>query len=159
MRIVALLLTLVSSTAFAGGKLVVSSDRNVIVTVNRIPHTIAAGGKVTVEIKDGKEGNQYFSIASMLGEVRYKGSVNVPRNTMVKAEWRGRIWQVTDTKRLDVKSIHSDQPFIFRKGSRQPPIPPPSEGLPLHDAYLMAVRDAADYLRRTGKEPGFPADQ
>ena len=153
---IALLGLLLCVPAWAGGKLVISSDRAVIVTVNRIPHTLAAGGKTTIEIKDGKEGNQYFTISSMLGEVRYKGQVMVARNMLVKAEWRGRIWKVTDTKRLDVKSIHSDKPFVFRKGSRKPPIPPPSDGLPLHDEYLMAVRDAVDYLSRTGRDPGFP---
>lgn len=148
-----------ATPALASGKLVITSDRAVIIAVNRLPHTVPAGGKVTIEIKDGKEGNQYLTISSMLGEVRYKGQVNVPRNVLVRAEWRGRIWKVIDTKRLDVISIHSDRPYVFRRGSRKPPIPPPSDGLPLHDEYLMAVRDAADYLSRTGKQPGFPSAQ
>ena len=154
--LMALLGLTLASPALAGGKLVVSSDRAVIITVNRVPHTLAAGGKTTIQIKDGKEGNQYFTITSMLGEIRHQGQVMVPKNMLIRAQWKGRIWSVTDSKRLDVKSIHSDRPFVFRKGSRKPPIPPPSDGLPLHDGYLMAVRDAADYLARTGKDPGFP---
>jgi hypothetical protein len=148
---------LLSASAWAGGKLVVSSDRAVIITVNRVPYPVTAGSRVTVDIRDGNEGMQYFTITSLLGELRHKGEVNVARDTKVVAQWQGRTWQVTDTKRLDGTSGRSGNPRQYVRGSRMPPIPPPSRGLLFHDAYLMAVRDAADFLARSGRDPGFPS--
>jgi hypothetical protein len=140
---------LVSLSADARSRLVVESDRPVVIIVNGLPHPIAAsGGEVSIDLGRGSEGYQNVKVVSMLGDQRYKGRVMVPPNTVVRYAWQGRDFKMVSQRRLSGAggSGNSTKPV---RGSA--PVPPPSEGLPLDDVYLMAVRDVLEYEARSGE--------
>ena len=152
-----MLATLLAMPAMAKSKMVLTSDRAIIVLVNGLPRTMTAGGRTTFEFPDGKEGFQYIKVNSVLGELRHEGKVEVPRGMVVRVSWKGRMLRVESSERIGNPARPSQRKHdLYRMGSRKPPIPPPSEGLPLHDIYLLAVRDARDLESRTGQKIGYP---
>lgn len=96
--IVAAALLALVPTAHAESRLRLSSDRPVVIVVNMVPHTVGENGTASVTIRDGKEGNQRVMVRNLLGQEVWSGMVEVPRNTEVRARWKGRSLEVISTR-------------------------------------------------------------
>ena len=96
------LLLLYSTTALAEARLKISSDRSVVIVVNLVPHpmTGAKYEEAVIEIPDGKEGLQNIRVLNALGQEQWKGQVLVQKNQVVKAQWKGRQFKVTDRRNM-----------------------------------------------------------
>jgi hypothetical protein len=104
--------------AYAEARLKVSADRSVVIVVNLVPHPLTGAKyeEAVIEIPNGKEGLQNIRVLNALGQEQWKGQILVQKNQVVKAEWKGRQFKVTDRRNM-VNTVTER-----RKGPQKRPI-------------------------------------
>jgi hypothetical protein len=138
--------------ALGASQLTVTTDRPVVVFINLKPHPLQPGSTgLQVDFPNGKEGVQRVAIRNVLQELLWSGTVDVPEDTTVHAEFIQKRMEVGVPVRLSkpklsekgVYNVDGDwvrgQPGALVKTPAVPvPRRPPEE-----DAFLGAVTDAA----------------
>ncbi len=103
MRWIAAILLLISATsAQADSRLKLKADRAVVIVVNLVPHPMTGGGseEISIDLRDGQEGLQNVRVLNALGQEQWKGQILVKKDQLVKARWKGRIFEVYDRKAM-----------------------------------------------------------
>ena len=102
---VALLLLFTSLGASAEARMKISADRAVVVVVNLVPHPLTGGSheEIVIDIPNGKEGLQNVRVLNAIGQEQWKGQILVNEGQVVKARWKGRIFEVYGREQMGMR--------------------------------------------------------
>jgi hypothetical protein len=104
-----------AGTAWASGTIVLSSDRPVVFTVNGLPHPVT-DDDVPVTTND-KTGVVQVQVVNLLGQVQWRGPVEVPDGYQVRVRWIDRGLQVYGQVKIGERPLATPQATLL-------PIPP-----------------------------------
>lgn len=104
-----------AGSAWASGTIVLSSDRPVVFTVNGLPHPVT-DADVPVTTND-KTGVVQVQVINLLGQVQWRGPVDVPDGYEVRVRWIDRGLQVYGQVKIGERPLATPRATLL-------PIPP-----------------------------------